>query len=73
MAGNVRAARARAKVKQLDLAAALNMSQPVASALENGGRPITFDEVLIICRVLRVSLGELLAGADPGDLRTLGF
>ena len=72
VAGNIRAERARARVRQTDLAEALHLSQPATSALESGQRYITLAEALVVCRTLGVPLAVLLRGADPDDLTTLG-
>lgn len=64
VAGNIRAQRARLKLKQMDLADALNLSQSATSTLENGGRDITMAEALIVCRLLEVPLAKLVEGAD---------
>lgn len=73
VAGNIRAERARTKLRQMDLGAALHLSQPSMSDLENGRREITLSEALIICRELGVPLSTLTRGADPADLGTLGL
>jgi transcriptional regulator with XRE-family HTH domain len=73
VAGNIRAERARARVRQVELAEALHLSQPATSALESGQREITLSEAAIICRVLGVPLAELVRGADPDDLAALGL
>jgi transcriptional regulator with XRE-family HTH domain len=73
VAGNIRAERARSRVKQSELGEALRLSQPATSALESGHRDITLAEVLVVCRVLGVPLAELVRGLDQADLETLGL
>jgi transcriptional regulator with XRE-family HTH domain len=73
VAGNIRAERARARLRQIDLAEVLHLSQPAMSALEAGQRDITLSEALAICRVLETPLAKLLEGAEPEDLEVLGI
>jgi transcriptional regulator with XRE-family HTH domain len=67
VAGNVRAARARQRLTQQDLADELGWSRPVVGTLENGNRRVTLADALLLCQALNLSLRELLQGA-PEDV-----
>ena len=67
VAGNVRAARARLKLRQEDLADELGWSRPVVGTLENGNRRVTLADAVALCQALNLSLRELLQGA-PEDV-----
>jgi transcriptional regulator with XRE-family HTH domain len=73
IAGNIRAQRARLKLRQADVGDPLHLGQSAMSALELGHRDVTMPELLIICRVFGVPLTTLLRDADPEDMRTLGL
>ncbi len=73
IAGNLRAERARSRIRQSDLAEALNLSRSQTSAIEAGEREITLSEALIVCGTLGITMRQLLHGADPADLETLGL
>ncbi len=73
VAGNVRAERARARIRQTELAVALGLSQSATSALEGGQREITLSEAGIICRILHVPLADLLKGADDDIFEAFGI
>lgn len=73
VADNLRGHRSRRRMRQIDLAGVLHISQPALSALEAGSRDITLTEALIICRTLDITLAELLRGADAADLATFGL
>ncbi len=73
VAGNIRAGRARARIRQVDLGKVLNLSQPAMSMVEAGQRDITLSEALAICRTFGVPIAMLVEGADPEDLKVLGF
>lgn len=49
------------------------MARSVLSVLEGERRRVTLDDALALCRGLGVTLPELLDGASPEDLRTLGI
>jgi transcriptional regulator with XRE-family HTH domain len=72
LAANVRAERARRKWSQRELGDRLGMAQRTVSDLENG-RAVTVPELLALCGVFGVTARQLLTGADPADLRTLGL
>lgn len=72
IAGNVRAQRARLQLRQDDLADEMGWSRPVISAIEAGNRRVTLTDAVALCRVLQIDLRQLLAGADPDVLQTLG-
>lgn len=73
VAGNVRAARARLKMRQEDLADELGWSRPVVGTLENGNRRVTLADALALCKALRMDLGDLLQGAPADVFRTFGI
>lgn len=63
VAGNVRAARARQRLTQQELADELGWSRPVVGTLENGNRRVTLADAVALCEALNLSLRELLQGA----------
>lgn len=67
IAGNVRAARARARLRQADLADDMGWNSAQVRHLESGSRRITLTDVVALCAALNISLRELLAGA-PDDV-----
>lgn len=71
VAGNVRAARARLKLRQEDLADELGWSRPVVGALENGNRRVTLADAVLLCQALNLSLRELLQGAPEEAIESL--
>jgi transcriptional regulator with XRE-family HTH domain len=73
VAGNVRAARARLKLRQEDLADELGWSRPVVGTLENGNRRVTLADAVALCRALQISLPDLLAGAPTDVFESLGI
>jgi len=73
IAGNVRAIRARRRLPQDDLDADLGWARPAVSTVEAGATRITIADAIELCSVLKVSLGELLDGAEPEDLEALGL
>lgn len=73
IAGNVRAARARLRLRQEDLADDMGWSRPTVSSVEAGTRRITVADAVSLCGALKISLRELLQGADREDLGALGL
>lgn len=73
IAGNVRAARARLKLRQEDLADEIGWSRPVVGTLEAGTRRITVADAVSLCGALKISLRELLQGAPADVLESLGL
>lgn len=73
VAGNVRAARARLKMRQEDLADELGWSRPVVGTLENGNRRVTLADALALCKALDMQLGDLLQGAPADVFQTFGI
>jgi transcriptional regulator with XRE-family HTH domain len=73
VAGNVRAARARLKMRQEDLADELGWSRPVIGTLENGNRRVTLADALALCKALDLQLGDLLQGAPADVFATFGI
>lgn len=73
IAGNVRAARARLKLRQEDLADDLGWSRPVVGTLEAGTRRVTLADAVALCAALKISLRELLQGAPADVFEALGI
>ena len=73
IAGNVRAARARLRLTQQELADELGWSRPALGSLENGTRRITVADAASLCRALGIDLAELLRGAPTDLLDALGL
>ncbi|GAA2797248.1 helix-turn-helix domain-containing protein [Kribbella solani] len=67
IAGNVRAARARARQRQEDLADEMGWQRVTVSNLEAGKRRITVADAVALCAALKISFRELLQGA-PEDV-----
>jgi transcriptional regulator with XRE-family HTH domain len=63
VADNVRAAMARRRITQSDLATALGVSQPAVSARLAGRTPFTVAELATAARVVDVPLSQLLPDA----------
>jgi DNA-binding Xre family transcriptional regulator len=72
-ARNVRAHRARLRMRQADLAERAGMARSVLSVLEGERRRVTLDDALALCRALGVTLTELLEGASAEDREVLGI
>lgn len=70
---NVRAERARLRLRQEDLAERTGLARPVVAVIENGGRRVTIADAVLLCRALEVSLRALLDGLDVEDLAALGL
>jgi transcriptional regulator with XRE-family HTH domain len=73
IAANVRAARARLRLRQEDLADLMGWSRPTVSALEAGTRRITLADTVALCEALKLDLAELLRGAPDEVLQSLGL
>lgn len=73
IAGNVRAARAKLRLRQDDLADEMGWTRNMVTNLESGSRRITLSDAVALCAALKVDLHELLAGADSETMRTLGI
>lgn len=73
VAGNVRAARARLKLRQEDLADEIGWSRPTVSSVEAGSRRITLADAVALCGALKLDLRQLLAGVPTEVLQTLGL
>jgi transcriptional regulator with XRE-family HTH domain len=67
-AAEIRAEMARQRITQVQVAAALGMSQPVVSRMLRGDRPLTLDFIQDVAAVLDVPIGQLLNHLDD-DLR----
>jgi transcriptional regulator with XRE-family HTH domain len=73
VAGNARALRARAKLRQRDVAERAGIPQSTLSLIEGERRRITLDDAWALCRGLGVTLSDLLAGAPRDARRELGL
>jgi transcriptional regulator with XRE-family HTH domain len=73
IAENVRAARARRRMTQEDLAADLGWVRPAVTRLEAGKRRLSVYEASALCAALGIDLRELLRGADEDVVRALGL
>lgn len=73
IAGNVRAARARRRLRQEDLADDIGWARPTISDIEAGTRRITVADAIALCRALEIDMRELLAGVDQDVLQVLGI
>jgi transcriptional regulator with XRE-family HTH domain len=73
VAANVRALRARLRLRQRDVAERGGFSVTQISLIEGERRRVAVDDLAGLCRGLGVSLADLLDGADPRDLRDMGL
>lgn len=73
VAGNVRAARARSKLSQEDLADELGWDRAIVSRIETGRRRIHLADAIALCEALEIELHQLLAGINAETLRKLGL
>lgn len=73
IAGNVRAARARTRLRQEDLADAMGWQRATVTSLENGSRRLTLVEAVMLCGALKISLRDLLHGAPEDVFTKLGL
>jgi len=71
IAGNVRAARARTRQRQEDLADEMGWPRATVTSLESGKRRITLADTVALCAALKVSLRDLLQGAPEDVLQAL--
>jgi transcriptional regulator with XRE-family HTH domain len=68
IAGNLRAVRARARLRQRDVADRSGIPTATISLIEGERRRVTLDDAAALCRGLGIGLAELLVGADPAAL-----
>lgn len=73
IAGNVRAARARLRITQEELADELGWTRTMVSGLESKSRRVTAGDLVALCKALEMSLGELLDGAPAEVFKALGL
>lgn len=73
IATNARAIRAARRLRQADVAERAGLSRTTLSVIEAGGRRISVENVLALCRGLGVPFVRLLDGASPQDRHTLGL
>ena len=64
VAAILRAARARRNVTQAELAKAAEVSQSQVSKMLLGSRPITVDQLDLMCQALRIDIVDVLVEAD---------
>ena len=72
-ATRARGLRAEARLRQREVAERAGIPASTLSLIEGERRRVTLDDALALCRGLGVGLLDLLDGADPDDLRTLGL
>lgn len=72
-AEGIRGWRARRRLTQADLGRALGLAARTVTDIEAARRPLTLDELPVVCDALGVTLLQLLDGADADDLRKLGL
>jgi transcriptional regulator with XRE-family HTH domain len=65
--------RARRRLTQADLGRALGLAARTVTDIEAARRPLTLDELPVVCEALGVTLVQLLDGADEDVLRQLGL
>lgn len=73
IAGNVRAARARLRITQEELADDMGWTRAMVTFLESGTRRVTIADAVSLCDALKLTFRELLQGADPQDIEKLGL
>ncbi len=73
IAGNVRAARARLKLRQQDIADDLGWPRLTYGSIELGRKRVTLADAIALCGALQIDLQQLIAGADPSALEKLGI
>ena len=73
IAGNVRAARARTRLRQEDLADEMGWPRATVTNLESGTRRVTLAEAVQLCSALHLNLRELLHGAPQDVFDSLGL
>jgi transcriptional regulator with XRE-family HTH domain len=73
IAGNVRAARARRRLRQEDLADDMEWTRAMVTSLESGTRRVTLADAVALCRALKIDMRELLRGAPDEVLQVLGL
>ncbi len=73
VARGIRARRGWLRIDQAELGRRLGVSGQTVSQMELGQRRITVDQLPALCRALDCDLGELARGADPDDIRAVGF
>lgn len=73
IAGNVRAARGKLRIRQDDLADDLGWTRNMVTFLESGRRRVTLADAVVLCDALKIDLRQLLAGADAETMRKLGI
>ena len=70
---NARALRAARRLRQRDVAERAGISRSTVALIEGDGRRVSLEDVLALCEGLDVGLRDLLAGADPREVRRLGL
>ena len=73
VAANVRALRARARLRQRDVAERGGFSVTQISLIESERRRVAVDDLPGLCRGLGVTLADLLDGVPAEDLADLGL
>jgi transcriptional regulator with XRE-family HTH domain len=70
---NVRAARARRRLRQEDLADELGSSRQTVSNVEAGTCRVILADAIALCEALHIELRELLQGAPATAFEALGI
>lgn len=73
VADAVRLARLRVRMTQAELGSAMGWSRQLVTKIEAGERAVHLDEVPVLCRVLRCTLGDLLADVGGRDRAAMGL
>lgn len=73
VAANVRAERARAGIRQEDLADELGWDRAIISRIEAGRRRIQLADAIALCEGLGIGLPRLLAGVPAETMRRIGL
>lgn len=73
VAANVRAERARAGIRQEDLADEVGWDRAIVSRIEAGRRRITLSDAITLCEGLKIDMRRLLAGVPAETLRHIGL
>lgn len=72
-AEGIRGWRARRNLTQAQVGQALGLAPRTVTDLEKGRRPLTLDELPVLCDLFGCTLAQLLDAADPADLAKLGL
>jgi transcriptional regulator with XRE-family HTH domain len=71
IAAMIRKLRRGKEVSQAQLAAALNLPQPVVSKIEHAERRVALSELRVVCNLLQIPLSEFIAEYEA-EIRKAG-